>query len=194
MQGMERRKSDFYSHKQPPTFQFSFQLRSLIFHYSSTHANLCKYADIACQGAKTTLPSLPLWFLRSQLLRCPLLSLHTLLQRLRFPAGGTESDFPEGRQEDFQSPLGSEEYQKITIFLISQNTDGLQVGVGVSVRKIMRKTAHGFATLRCILCDEVMWDFVFQFLPYFTIQNIPSLKTQTDHVTLLIGTFIFIET
>lgn len=176
MQEMEGGKSDFCSREQSPAFQFSFPLRSLIFHDSCTQANLCKYADITCQGVKATLPSLLLWFLRFQLLRCLLLFLHTLLQRLHSPTGGTASGFPEGRQEDFQSPLGSEEYQKITIFLVSQNTDGLQVGVGVSVRKSMRKKAHGFATLRCILCDKVMWDFVFQFLPSSTTQNVPSLK------------------
>lgn len=129
--------------------QLSFQLRSLIFHYSFIHANSCKCADPTCQGIKrSTLPSLLLWFLHFQLLRCLLLSLHTLLQRPHFPTRGAESVFPEGRQEVFQSPLGLEEYWKI-IFLVSQNTLVYMLVLVLVFEKEYEKEkekSHDFAT------------------------------------------------
>lgn len=130
--------------------QFSFQLRSLVFYYSFICINSRKCTDAVCQGIKrSTLPSLLPWFLQFQLLRCLLLSLHTLLQRPHFPTRGAESVFPEGRQEDFQSPLGLEEYWK-TIFFISQNTLVYKFVLVLVFKKEYEKEkekSHDFATL-----------------------------------------------
>lgn len=143
---------DFCSHGQVSTFsQLSFPSRTLLFYHSCIHVSPCKYVDITSQGVKrSALPSLLLWFLHFQLLRCLPLSLHTLLQRRHFPTRDAESVFPEGRQEDCQSPLGLEAYWKITVFLVSQNAYGLRVGVGVSVweRKSMRKRKRNLTVLQ----------------------------------------------
>lgn len=146
------------------------------------------------------LPSLLLWFPHFQLLRCPLLSLHTLLQRPHFPTKDAESIFPEGRQEDFPSPLGLEEYWKIMIFLVSQIPMiyklvlALQLAFGTERERLWKRERETSCLFNTLV--HSMWHGIFHSCSYPIPPSrifLPFSKTQIEHVTLLLGTFILIE-
>lgn len=55
--------------------------------------------------------------------------------------------------------------------------------------------SYGFATLQCVLCDTVMWNFAFLFLLYSITQNIPSLFQNPDRPChFALASFILTET